>query len=321
MSRLENLRSISYPHPTSTQLKDLYATCVLAYRESINSIVVGDEEGNSSQLARLTDKLRLFSALSAIELRKRSYDYVKRTEEIVDQFTNIKAVNFKTFPCNAATINTRNVNPENMEPAPHIEEIIISCLAFTNDKALLYFINKYPNLKSLKINKERDIALMHPDVFEMMASTQNKLSPHTIAQFLAFVNKILTHNIQRFYTTTHIASTVKNYWKLCDSNTVKTLELKYDDCNDFVPYHVNSKFSAEIQMDNENDNKFSSTMGDTQYPVITYNTIGKAFPHLDVIEKIGKLLTRLVFGISTRFNVESVKDSNDYLALMMSFVN
>jgi hypothetical protein len=80
----------------------------------------------------------------------------------------------------------------------------------------------------------------------------------------------------------HIAEVLKSYWKLCD--TTKSLGLKYGDCRDFMPYLVHFKFSADIQMDSDN-NKFSSNMSDSKYPIVTYNTVGLRFPQLDVIEK------------------------------------
>jgi hypothetical protein len=294
-----NWKSLKYwGHPDQDCL-DLYATCALLYKDTVNNLLmcdkpwVGEASDNSlyyGQYRRLYNKLDQFSSIEDLYFRRHSNDSVEQFDSVFIKVPKVKILNIGIYPVADRVVprsNQPTIDLSLVAPQPSVESFDLSS-AMYDDNSLLYIMHKFPSVKSLHINTERDEFDEDDYIHSKLISTDSNITAATLAKFIDFTTATQHYSVDINLKCRVIADALLEYSEGRGANAFGPLVLKY------------VAHSSEQLRNAENENSAELLLRKTQFweykngITIHYNAKGHQLPHLYAIERCGQFVEVLI---------------------------
>ncbi|KAG2195319.1 hypothetical protein INT47_000472 [Mucor saturninus] len=266
--------------------------CALLHKDTLNILNLHDGKAITPEI-NLYNKLHFFSSLKQLYLETNHRSFYESVEHITENvqdlhllsYGNLTGTNFDSLA------PYKPVDLSSVIPQPNIKNLEMHTIGFESEDFLLYLMTKFPELYFLKINPDMGPIIRHDQLLDKIKSTKNSLSADIISKFMVYVTKCQSYNVKMLYTTVKADEILNKYWEQSEIDGPRMVAIAYTEASDW------GNFDAQ-RVPNDTQMYINLTYSpETAERVISlnYKSWNVSLPHLDMLEKCGTGIDRLVF--------------------------
>lgn len=296
---------------------DNHNICALLHKDTLSILNLHDGKAIAPEI-NLYNKLHLFPGLKKLYLETNSHSFFESVEHITENIQNLDLISYGNLM--GTDFNTltpyKPVDLMSVTPQPNIKVLEMHTVGFESDNFLLYIMAKFPELALLKINSDMVPIIRHDQLFEKIKSSMDNHSAETISKFMLYITKCQSYAVKMLYTTVKADEILNKYWEQLEVDGPRIVGISYTETSGW------GNFEAQQE---QNDTQMHINMTynqDSEDRIISlsYKSWNASLPHLEMLEKCGTGMDRLVFcldplkyaNVSSGQNAQMIDMANGY---------
>lgn len=282
--------------PNLDQDLEMYATCALKYRTSLENLLICDKiqfiHSNGGDIHNelyftLLEELEQFPKVEELTIKRHTNNCLESFDKIIEKCQKLKKLDIGIYPEFDHKITTTDIDLSLIRPRPNIKTLD-GLFVIQDDSTLLYIMHKFPQLQDLFINHSWRDDTTENDGLNTLASS---ITTATLTKFTSYITSVSSCAVSIYIKMSHIVDVLDEYSRVMPGKLFSFLSIGYAYDSLIDPLmEQNAKLTMHriTGFKKNQDHEF----------FIDYNSIADTLPHLNVIEKIGNSLAELTYRMN-----------------------